>query len=304
MKKLLTLVMTLVFITSVFAGPVFFLPEDYTEVMPMRRSSTSSDIPERLHILLEELAKTDSQIKEKLDQISNLINKNWYLNSEFEKDRNIMLEVLRLVIEDYSNLNDRLSGLELELFNPEELGFDDMYKLLDSTNNNINKAYKELHVGKSGLKAARDAFGKGAMDYEKLSAKMIETIDKVKNAVPYNPQTPPAQTDEPQTPQVPAEEPINYNNLKVNIIRKHVKLNNLDIIKDETYEGHLVLKKSKERLHELDSMNRWLFRQAISGGEGYTFIIVKNAKEDYTIYWWHTADEIADIIDTIGDIFK
>jgi|GEM_PF-3302848 len=302
MKKLLILSITVLFITSVFAEPVYFIPEDYTEVMPMRRTGTGagSDIPERLHILLEELKNTDTSVNQRLNQVMSIINRNWYLNSEFEKDRNIILEVLRLIIEDYSNLNDRINGLELELFNPDELGFKDMYELLDSTNNNINKAYKELHIGKSGLKAARDAFRKGSMDYERLSEMIITVIDKVKNAVPYNPQS----SSGSQQPQQPQEEHVNYNKLVVNIERKHIKLNNLDIIRDETYEGHLVLKKSKERLHELDSMNRWLYRQAISGGEGYTFVIVKNAKENYTVYWWHTADEIADVIDTIGDIFK
>ena len=59
-----------------------------------------------------------------------------------------------------------------------------------------------------------------------------------------------------------------------------------------------------ERLHELSSIDKFLYKEALREKEGYSIAIIKDAKNKYIVCWWHVADEIAGVIETIGDIFK
>ncbi|MFW5781690.1 MAG: hypothetical protein ACOCWO_00200, partial [Candidatus Muiribacteriaceae bacterium] len=257
----------------------------------------------RINTLLKDLEQTDGTVKDNYDRIQSLITKNWYLNSEFEKDRNVMLQLLRNTLDQFSNMNDRLHALELELFNPEELGFDAMYDYLDKAVIDMNQAYRALDQGKSGLKTAKEAFAKSKVAYARVTSNLTNAIDHVMNAVPYNPPAP--QPDpEPVVESEPTPPEIDYDKLDVYIENKKVDVNEFQVINSNSYEGKLVLKKSKERLHELSSVDRWMYREALKNKDGFSFLIAKLDDNYYTVFWWHVGDDVADIVDTIEDIFN
>ncbi|MFW5782116.1 MAG: hypothetical protein ACOCWO_02360 [Candidatus Muiribacteriaceae bacterium] len=306
MKRIAILTMLALSITCF--SQVYFIPEPMDN-MPTRNTGFSrnmscrNNVPQRINSLIDELKITDEQLTQKLNNIAQLIVKNWYLNSEFEADRNIMLNIFRESLDEFSNLNDRLHGLELELFNPEELPFSEAYSLLDNTTSLVSQAYKALDQGKSGLREAKTKFGKAHEMYESLSEKIMVITDVVSGAVPYN-EPAPAPAPDPGNINEEENETINYNAIEVEIDRKKIKLSQYDIINPNEYEGKLVLKKSKERLHELSTLDRWMYRQALDEAEGYHFAIVKHTKDLYSVYWWHVADEIAGIVNDIKDIFE
>ncbi|MCK9225997.1 MAG: hypothetical protein M0Q02_13055, partial [Candidatus Muirbacterium halophilum] len=205
-------------------------------------------------------------------------------------------------LEKLSNLNDRLQGLEVELFNPEELGFTELYNGLSKSTKSLFESYKQIEIGKAGLKNAKDLFGKSKAEYAKFTSNLSRVINAVSGAVPYTPDvTPP-----PVVPQQPVvtEPTINYNALNVTILNKKVEGFGLDMVNSNSYEGKLVVKKSKERMHELSSTDRLMYKEALKGKDGFSFIIVKDSDNYYTIYWWHIGNDIQDIFETIEDIFN
>ena len=306
MKKLAVIGVIAALVTTSFAGDIYFLPENMNEVIGSRsvRSGLRADVPARLSALLDELKDSDKEVKNNFDKIGEVIHKQWYLNSEFEKDRNIMLNFYRESLEKLSNLNDRLQGLEVELFNPEELGFKELYNGLEKATKNLFESYKQIEIGKAGLKNGKDLFGKAKADYAKFTANLARVISTVSGAVPYTPDVAPTPVT-PQEPVVTEPQPtINYNAINVTVMNKKTEVFGLDIVNSNSYEGKLVVKKSKERLHELSSTDRLMFKEALKGQDGFSFIIVKDSDNYYTIYWWHIGNDIQDIFETIEDIFN
>lgn len=304
MKKLMTLGLIMIFATMIMAENIYFLPENYNEMMPSRsRAGLRNNLPARLNALLEELKATDQNIKDNFDNLGSVIHKSWYLNAEFEKDRNIMLTVYREMLESLSNINDRLQGLEVELFNPDELGFGDMYSTLEATTKNLYGSYNGMEKGKSGLRKAKDLFGKAKVDYSKFTTMLSRAIDTVSGAVPYTPEPEPV-VNEPAEPFQEPQPTINYNDIRVHVEDSKINPSGLDVINSNSYEGKLVVKKSKERMHEMSSTDRLMYKQALKGQDGFSYVIVKHAENEYTVYWWHLGDDIEDIFETIEDIFN
>ncbi|MCK9225510.1 MAG: hypothetical protein M0R46_15100 [Candidatus Muirbacterium halophilum] len=303
MKKLFSIIVMTALSVSVFSNSVFFLPENDSEKygLNISRSRASSNVPERINILCKELKHTDSRLKASFNGINDTINKQWYLNSEFEKDLNVMLTMFRESVDYISNLDDRAQALELELFNPEELGFNKLYSSLADIKKNTEASYTELSKGKSGLRKAREIFEKAVNSQSNISALITSISSAVLNAVPYNP---PAPAPTPTPAPVVSEPDFDYSKMEVSVKRKKVKLSDYDFIKLESVEGKNVIKKSMERLHELSSIDKFLYKEALRKKEGYSVVIIKNSKNKYIICWWHVADEIAGVIETIGDIFK
>jgi len=293
MKKILVMLLAVFCITTAFSDTIYFLPETQFEAMP---SKSRGNVPARIDALLKDLQATDKDIKDNFDSTGRIIHKSWYLNSEFEKDRNIMVSLLREIMDGLSNLDDRLQSLELELFNPDELGFNGMYNDLRKARSAVNSCYKNLNIGKSGIKKARNDFAEAKIAYARITENLVRVVQTIQNAVPYNPPT--------QQPQQPNPQPtINYNRLEVRIVKEKIKTYNYDIVNSNSYEGKLVLKKSKERLHELSSIDKLLYKKALRGQDGLSYAIVKNGDHDYTVFWWHIGDDIGGIIDDIEDIF-
>ncbi|MGM0608136.1 MAG: hypothetical protein ACQESP_06935, partial [Candidatus Muiribacteriota bacterium] len=204
MKKNIFIMIAIMMAVTIY-GEVYFIPESLNETMEfssVRRGERN--VPERISVLLDELSRTDANIKEDFDKIGGLIHKEWFTLSEFEKDKNIMLQYMRNTLDELSNLSDRLHSLELELFNPDALNFDRKYELRVRVNEFMETSYNSLQEGRDGLMNSRNVFGRAKSDYAKLTTMLRDTINTVKNAVPYSP---PAPDPEPEPEPDPEPEP-------------------------------------------------------------------------------------------------
>jgi hypothetical protein len=304
MKKIIVMLAMIFVVTSVYSSQVYFLIENQNELMGGNtRSRASSNVPERLRALLDDMKNTDNSLRASINDIDRLIGKQWFTMAEFEQDKNVMLQIFRESLDGMSNLKDRLGALELELFNPEQLPFKNIYTNLNSAQTNLDSSYKALAQGRNGLAEARTKYANGKSNYEKIQPDLDNIINTVMNSVPYNPSTPPPVVNQPKEPEQPTDT-INYNDINVQIFRKRIKSFDFDVVNPTTYEGKLVLKKAETVTHQMNSLDKWLYRQAIKGEQGYSFIIIKHEKHKYTICWWHVADEIVGIIEDIENIFK
>jgi len=280
MKRFFSVALLIGLSLSVFSDTVFFIPENNAERYGLNISRSSrSSVPERLNMLCNEMKHTDTRLKVSLERIGELINKQWYLNSEFEKDLNIMLQMFRESIDYISNLEDRSQALEMELFNPEELPFSELYSNLEAVKKDTDSSYKELSKGKSGLKEGRKFFSKASQNYSSVNQSVIAITSAVSGAVPYNPPV-----IQPTPAPVAAEPEFDYEKMEVKVLRKRLKLSDHDFIRLDSEEGKTVIKKSMERLHELTSIDRFLYKEALKKKEGYTITILKDSRNRYIIY--------------------
>ncbi|MFA5479866.1 MAG: hypothetical protein WC337_07555 [Candidatus Muiribacteriota bacterium] len=295
MKKTISLLLVALFIVSTY-GQVYFLPENLNEVMAGNTRSSVRNVPERLNILMNELSDTDREIKDNFDAIGTLIHKQWFVLAEFEKDKNVMLQVFRTMLDNMSNMSDRLHSMELELFNPEALGFDNMHVTLTRVNKSADDAYKALQVGREGLAKSRDSYAKAKSDYARLTEMVNKAIDAIKNAVPYTP-APPVVTPQPE-PQPQPSTDYDYSKMNVNIIRQKININKIaprEVVNSASVEGKMVLKKAKEREHQLSTIEKWMYKQAIKNQDGFSYVLIKNGKNNYTVFWWNVIDELEEI---------
>lgn len=300
MKRLIALVMIAFCLLYVNAQQIYFLPNTDTN-RGMSYGTSRSSVPAHLNALINTVKGIDKDIESNVGDISSVINKSWYLNAEFEKDRNIMLQLFRELLDQEGSIEDSMQSMELELFNPDSLPFKEFYNTVAMLKKSTDASYKAMESGKSGLRDSKKMFGEVLELYPEMSKLVNVICDTVSGAVPYTPEV----VEEPVVNEAPAEpEPeYDFNSMKVNVVRKRIKVSKYDIINVKNIEGRMVIKKSKERLHELSTVDRFLYKEALKEKEGYTYVIAKNAKNDYTVYWWHVADEIAGVIDTIGNIF-
>lgn len=304
MKKIISILVITALSSLAFSNSIFFLPENESERYGLnisRSRAGDSSVPERLNMLCKELQHTDSRLKASFNSIGEIINRQWYLNSEFEKDVNVMLTMFRDGVDYISNLDDRAQALELELFNPEELGFYQLYANIADVKKHFESSYNELAKGKSGLRKSRADFENAQKSYNEVSPLVTNITAGVLNAVPYNP---PAPAPQPAPAPVVSEPDFDYSKMEVTVIRKKIKVSNFDIIRIDSEEGKNVIKKSMERLHELSSIDKFLYKEALREKEGYSIAIIKDKKNKYIVCWWHVADEIAGVIETIGNIFE
>ncbi|MGM0608137.1 MAG: hypothetical protein ACQESP_06940, partial [Candidatus Muiribacteriota bacterium] len=103
---------------------------------------------------------------------------------------------------------------------------------------------------------------------------------------------------EPEPEPEPQQPAYDYSAMDVYIRRAKVDTNNVgsdQIINSRSAEGQTVLKKAKEREHELSTIDRLMYKQALKGQDGFSFMILKHKTNEYTVYWWNVLDDISDI---------